>query len=67
MPRVPCFFASGAPPSAGKLVVGEGLFAGLGNRDQGAAADSKVTVTAADDEALNLTAGSVRLDQEIAP
>ena len=52
------------PALAGKLAVDERLLPGLGQRDQGNAAESELTAAAADDEALNPAPGSARLDKE---
>ena len=41
------------------------LLASLGERDQLSAAESKVAATAPNDEALNPTAGSARLNMEV--
>ena len=53
------------PALAGQLAVGERLLSGLGQRDQGEAAESDLTAAATDDEALNPAAGSGRLDKEV--
>ena len=50
---------------AGELAVDEGLLSGLGQGDQGEAAESELTAAATDDEALNPAAGSARLDEEV--
>ena len=52
------------PALAGQLAVGERLLSGLGQRDQGEAAESDLTAAATDDEALNPAAGSAGLDGE---
>ena len=54
-----------APALAGQLAVDERLLPGLGQRDQGNAAEPDLTAAASDDEALNPAAGSGRLDEEV--
>ena len=49
----------------GQPAVGPRLLASLGERDQLSAAESKVAATAPNDEALNPTAGSARLNMEV--
>jgi len=53
------------PALAGELAVGERLLSSLCQGDQGEAAESELTVAVTDDEALNPTPGSGRLDEEI--
>ena len=53
------------PALAGELAVRERLLPGLGQGDQGEAAESELTAAATDDEALNPAAGSARLDKEV--
>ena len=50
---------------AGELAVRQRLLPGLGQGDQGEAAESKLTAAATDDEALNPAAGTGRLDEEV--
>ena len=50
---------------AGELAVGEGLLAGLGERDQMDAAESEFVFPAADDEALDPASGSGTLDVKV--
>ena len=53
------------PALAGQLAVRERLLPGLGQGDQGEAAESDLTAAATDDKALNPAAGSARLDKEV--
>ena len=53
------------PALAGELAVDERLLPGLDQRDQGKAAESELTATTADQEALNPAAGSAGLDEEV--
>ena len=53
------------PTLASELAVDERLLPGLGQRDQGNAAESELTAAATDEEALNPAAGSAGLDEEV--
>ncbi len=53
------------PALAGELAIGERLLPGLGQRDQGNAAESELTAATADQQALNPAAGSAGLDEEV--
>ena len=59
------FSASGSPPSRASLRFDERLLPGLGQGDQGDAAETELPATATDDEPLNPTAGSAGLDEEV--
>ena len=52
---------------AGQLAIGQCLFASLGERNQGATAESEFATSASDDETLNPAPGSGRLDEEVQP
>ena len=65
MPWLRRFSASGSPPWRASLRFDERLLPGLGQRDQGKAAESEFTAAAADQEALNPAAGSAGLDKEV--
>lgn len=63
----PCaaLFQRQVPALAGRLAVDEGLLPGLGQVDQGEAAEAELTAAATDGEALNPVAGSGRLGEEV--
>ena len=50
---------------AGELAVGEGLLAGLGERDERDGAESELAAASADDEALDPASGSGGLNEEV--
>ena len=50
---------------AGELAVGDGLLAGLGERDQGDAAEPEFVPPAADDEPLHPAPGAGGLDEQV--
>ena len=59
------FSARGVSTLTGELAVGQHFLPGLGQRDQGEAAETELPAAATDDEALNPATGSVRLDKEV--
>ena len=65
MPSVRRFSARGSPPWRASLRLTSAFSSGLGQGDQGEAAEPELTAAASDDEALNPTAGSGRLDKEV--
>ena len=65
MPSATSLLGERVPALAGELAVDERLLPGLGQRDQGEAAESELTAAAADQEALNPAAGSAGLDKEV--
>ena len=50
---------------AGQHAVGEGLLAGLGERDERGGTESEFAAPAPDDEPLDPTAGAGRLDEQV--
>ena len=65
--HIPCAssLGQGIPTFAGQLAVGARLFVGLGEGHQRHAAESEIAAAAANDEALDPTPGSARLDVEV--
>ena len=59
------FLGKGVPALASELTVGLRLLSGLGQGDQGEAAESELAPTATDDEPLNPAACSAGLDEEV--
>ena len=57
----------GIPARACQLAVGQGLVPGLGQRDQGGAAESELALAAPDEEALNPAPGAAGLDEQVQP
>ena len=55
----------GVPTLTGELAVDERLLPSLGQGDQGDAAETELTATATDDQALNPAACSAGLDEEV--
>ena len=53
------------PTFTGELAVDERLLPGLGQGDEGEAAETELTAAATDDEALYPTTGSAGLDEEV--
>ena len=61
------FLCEGVAARAGQHPVGEGLLAGLGERDEGGGAETEFAAPAADDEPLDPASGSGRLDEQVQP
>ena len=59
------FSASGSPPAAGELAVGEGERAGLLERDEREAAEPEFAAASADGDPLDPTPAAGRLDVEV--
>ena len=54
-------------PGPRQLAVGEGHFAGFGERDERGGTESEFAAASADDEALDPASGASRLDEQIQP
>ena len=61
----PAFFGEGIAARPGQHAVGEGLLAGLGERDERGGAESEFAAPAADDEPLDPASGPGRLDEQV--
>ena len=64
-PSGAAFLREGIAAGPGQHAVGEGLLAGLGERDEGGGAESEFAPPAADDEPLDPAPGPGRLDEQV--
>ena len=61
----PSFLCKRVSALAGELAVGERLLPGLGQGNEGNAAETELTAAASDEEALNPASGTAGLDEEV--